>query len=330
MADREVLALNESTPQIEAAQSGDRYSFVREIVIADGITVSSAVADGATAVAFDLDSDNTLSTAGANLLRLSNNATPVFDFSYQGGIDHVNSGASTAAHSQSLNLNWTASGTETSSGQYSAVIGVNNRSTGTHSLVAGASNSNTSNYAYLFGSSNTGGGAYSIAVGDSNTSPGWGACFGRKASSNLVASLWVGGVPGSFSVGERQTGFLTATLNTTDATQTTLKVIGNDLVIPPDTTWAFSALLVARSDETDGNLSAAWRLEGCLTRDESGNTALVGSVTKTVIADGAAGAWDVTAEADDTNNALAIKVTGEAATNIRWVAKVDISQVTYA
>jgi len=41
-------------------------------------------------------------------------------------------------------------------------------------------------------------------------------------------------------------------------------------------------------------------------------------------------AWDATAEADNTNEALAIKVTGEAATNIRWVAKVDIAQVTYA
>ena len=73
-----------------------------------------------------------------------------------------------------------------------------------------------------------------------------------------------------------------------------------------------------------------WKLEGCLTRDESNNTALVGSVTTTVIADGAAGAWACDAVADDTNEALAIRGTGEAATNIRWVAKVDIAQVTYA
>ena len=37
----------------------------------------------------------------------------------------------------------------------------------------------------------------------------------------------------------------------------------------------------------------------------------------------------VSATADDTNEALQINVTGLASTNIRWVAVVDISQVSY-
>jgi len=119
--------------------------------------------------------------------------------------------------------------------------------------------------------------------------------------------------------------------STNDATETTLLIAGSAApVIPADTTWGFSALIAARSDEADGNLSGVWKIEGCLARDESSNTAIVGSVTVTSIADGHSAAWSVTAEADDTNEALAIKVTGEASTNIRWVAKVDISQVSFA
>ena len=103
------------------------------------------------------------------------------------------------------------------------------------------------------------------------------------------------------------------------------------MVIPADTTWAFNALIAARSDETDGNNSAIYKIEGGLKRDEAGNTAIVGSVTVTVIAaDTDAIPWSVTAEANDTTEALAIKVTGEAATNIRWTCKLDITQVGYA
>jgi len=279
-------------------------------------SVASSVADGAAANAFILNSA-ALTTTGANLLQIQNNATPVFDFSYQGGIDHVNSGASTAAHAQSLNLNWLGTTTQTSSGQYSVVIGQNNRATQRASVAIGATN-------YVAGTA-------SVALGELCTVSGdWSVALGLYAVVPHNSTVAYGG--GFFQVaGDAQNMTSTLFVATTNATQTTLATYSaGRLVIPADTTWAFSALVVARSDETDGNLSAVWRLEGCLTRDESSNTALVGSVTKTVIADGAAAAWDVTATADDTNEALAIQVTGEAATNIRWVAKVDISQVTYA
>jgi hypothetical protein len=42
-----------------------------------------------------------------------------------------------------------------------------------------------------------------------------------------------------------------------------------------------------------------------------------------------AAAWDVTLTADTTNGGLKIEVTGAAATNIRWVATVNTSEVTY-
>jgi len=154
---------------------------------------------------------------------------------------------------------------------------------------------------------------------------------GKYAANTHWNSSVIGGDRFSAS-GDAQVETVIVKIATTDATQTTL-TNGNtagpvNLIIPADTTWGFSALVAARSDETDGNLSGVWKIEGCLARDESSNTAIVGSVTVTTIADGHSAAWSVTAEAGATS--LDIKVTGQASTNIRWVAKVDISQVTFA
>lgn len=66
---------------------------------------------------------------------------------------------------------------------------------------------------------------------------------------------------------------------------------------------------------------AAYKFEGCITRDDSNNTTLE-ALTKTVIFEDDAN-WDATVEADDTNEALIIKVTGVAATSIQWTARLD-------
>jgi len=291
----------------------------------------SDVADGASANAYVFNTHNTFNTAGANLLRLSNNATPVFDLSFQGGIDHANSGASTAAHSQSLNLNFISNSAKTSSGQYSVVIGDYNTASAGRSVAIGESNTASGSYAVALGKSNTVSGANSFAVGLTNTVSNSGsAAFGTEA---LVANRSTIGLGATYldGVGDYQTSWTSLHAATTDGTQTAMTADTTAFVISADTTWVFSALVVGRSNEADGNESAAYRIEGCIARDESNNTALVGSVTVTTIAESAgAAAWSVTAEADDTNEALAIKVTGEAATAIHWSAKVDVSQVVFA
>jgi len=281
-----------------------------------GNNVVSDAANASSTAAHIFDTVYTFNIDGGNLISFRNNTTKVLDFSYQGGIDHVNSGASTAAHSQSLNLNWGSDTNKTSSGQQSVVIGNNNTASAYNSFAIGAS--------CLVSASN------SFATGVNNQVTQTNSFVSGKDAS--VPNKCTSGIGGAAFSSRGDVQVMTAVIKaaTTDATQTTMNAEGTDYVIPADTTWAFSALVVARSDETDGNLSAVWRLEGCLARDESSSTVIVGSVTKTVIADGAAAAWDVTATADDTNEALAIQVTGEAATNIRWVAKLDISQVGYA
>lgn len=53
----------------------------------------------------------------------------------------------------------------------------------------------------------------------------------------------------------------------------------------------------------------------------------MGGITKTALAEDTA-AWDVDVLADDANDALVIKVTGEAAKTINWVARVTTAEVT--
>jgi hypothetical protein len=59
----------------------------------------------------------------------------------------------------------------------------------------------------------------------------------------------------------------------------------------------------------------------------AGTTVLVNSAT-TVLDN--TPAWGMALSADTTNGGFKIEVTGAAATNIRWVATINTSEVTYA
>jgi hypothetical protein len=64
--------------------SGGGWADMTEAVWAGGS--QSEVADGASAIAFDLDTDNTYSTSGAKLLSLKNNTTEEFSVTYDGEV----------------------------------------------------------------------------------------------------------------------------------------------------------------------------------------------------------------------------------------------------
>jgi len=138
---------------------------------------------------------------------------------------------------------------------------------------------------------------------------------------------------GAFSsAGDAQSRTVTLRCSTTNGTQTVMTSDGsaqdtyNHLSLPNDTTYAFSALIVAR--RTDANdESAGWKIEGVIDRNATaGTTALVGSIIITTI--GGDSSWSVDAVADTAYGSLKILVTGEASKTIRWVAKVDTVEVT--
>ena len=118
---------------------------------------------------------------------------------------------------------------------------------------------------------------------------------------------------------------------TTNATVTEMFLDGTGgtrrMTLSNDSTWRFEIFIAAR--RTDANdESAAYEVKGAIDRNASAaTTAIVGGVSYNVTAEDTA-AWDITVDADTTNGALRIQVTGEAAKTIRWVAFVRTVEVT--
>lgn len=103
------------------------------------------------------------------------------------------------------------------------------------------------------------------------------------------------------------------------------------LIVPAETLWGFK-MLVTGVQFAGGAGSAGdagiYTFVGGIRRDNAGNTALVGSVTKVVVAEDT-GAWDVNVTANDSLESLVVTVTGAASNEILWEAKVEILETGY-
>lgn len=170
-------------------------------------------------------------------------------------------------------------------------------------------------------------------VGDTTTGMGRGAAGETTLISSAVKRLGANSrgietANGDFAVaGDARGSVLTARNSTSNATPTALFLNGSStrMTIATDTTWTFSCFVTARRTDAD-NESAGYKLEGVVDNN-AGTTALVGTVTTTILAEDTA-AWDVAATADNTNDALIVTVTGETAKTIRWVAVCRTVEVT--
>lgn len=174
---------------------------------------------------------------------------------------------------------------------------------------------------------------YSVAVGTSvqvNQRDAIG--LGREVKNDIRGKFAWGN--GRFStIGDSQAGstiLRAATSNGTPAVLTTNNTTAstdNQINLPANSAYAFSGIVVARQDAAAGTASAAWKIEGLIRREATASmTVLVGS---TVTAISNAPGWSLALSADTTNGGLAITGTGAAATNIRWVATVETSEVLY-
>jgi trimeric autotransporter adhesin len=134
--------------------------------------------------------------------------------------------------------------------------------------------------------------------------------------------------------GDAQLGIFSLRSDTTDATAEALTTdkgtagTTNQIVLPNNSAYAFHGTIVARQKASEGTASAAWKVEGLIRREGSaGTTVLVNSAT-TVLDN--TPAWGMALTANTSHGGLAITVTGAASTNIRWVATVNTSEVTYS
>lgn len=112
-------------------------------------------------------------------------------------------------------------------------------------------------------------------------------------------------------------------VQTTDDTETEL--VGPSTTyydIASGTTHAVEILVVG--EKSDGSEAAMWKVLVGI-KNVAGTTSLVGSDVTTTISN--TPGWTLSVSADDTNDRLAVKVTGVAATTIDWKAKITSVQV---
>ena len=180
----------------------------------------------------------------------------------------------------------------------------------------------------------TASGAFAVALGGSvNTASGEASyAYGKRSLADKVGKYAYGAQLVGTS-GATQAGMMVLIAATADATPKSLvsntNVAGttNQIILPNNSAYFFSGTVIARQQASGGTAVGAWEIKGAISRE---GTAATTTLVKSTIDDfNVPAGWVVALTADTTNGGLAITVTGAAATNIRWVATVNTSEVTY-
>lgn len=221
--------------------------------------------------------------------------------------------------------------------------GSSNTASGSSSSVAGGVSNNASGVNTFIGggSSNSASGTTSgILSGQDNLSNGTSSAIigGALGSARSIVGNFI--VPGSNAPisnvsGVSQSGMLVLGRATTDGTATVLtndiNLAGtiNQVILPNNSAYYFRGSVIA--NVTGGGNTKAWTFEGAIKRGaNAAATSIVGAViTNTIAQDAGASTWTISVAADTTNGGLRVQVTGQAATTIRWVCKVETTEVTY-
>jgi hypothetical protein len=245
----------------------------------------------------------------------------------QGSANSANVNAFGIAGGSATGVNAFAAGlSNTASGSYSvAMAGQSVQSIGQNSLAIGSGAISSGDTSVALGSGAFANSQYAIAIGRFNSTR---SIIGYTVVNN-------GGAPISTSNGVTQASVLILGKETTDATTSVITCNGlatssnNQLTLPNNSAYYVRGSCIATV--TGGGNTKAWSFEAVIKRGaNAAATSIVGAVIKNIVAaDAGAAAWDITISADTTNGALAVSVTGAAATTIRWVCRLDSTEVTF-
>ena len=169
------------------------------------------------------------------------------------------------------------------------------------------------------------GGYYHLAYNSSNGASHVAVLGGREAVVDKYGHEAFSAGRHSYR-GDCQKSILVGRAETLDATPTTMFLDGSPrrIIIRMHSGWAFSVYVIA-AEQGMANIKVFERT-GIIVSD---NGVIRISTVDTVGVDrtiGAPGAWSVAITPDNTNDAMNIEVTGEAATSIRWVARIELTE----
>jgi trimeric autotransporter adhesin len=307
-------------------------------------------------------------TLGANAKALNNYAMALGNGSSASGVGAIAIGtgqghATTAysSHAVAIGLstasgaNSTALGTSYASGSHSFAAAITNNTsgygaTGANSIAIGKQAKATGAYGTAIGDATQATASNSVCLGYYSQATGQGSlAFGYDTQATGLQSTAIGlaarnPINGSFKFaggkhqtsGDSQTGIFPLLAETTDATATAMVTYHNNsatastdnqVILPNNSAYFFSGTIIAREQASAGTDVGAWEIKGAIRREA--NAASTVLVKSTIDDFNVPTGWAVALTADTTNGGLAITVTGAAATNIRWVATVNTSEVTY-
>jgi len=325
----ELYAENPSSPTAPSATG------TNAVAIGDGAKAASLHAIGLGPGSW-ARSDNTFAVFG--------DAQPSSVAAVAIGLGTVASGAAATAlgrDSFSLNAGAVSLGKSRASGTNSFSTATANNSSsygasGANSVAIGQFTKAATSGAIAFGGAfATASGSQSLAIGRNVLAQQQSSVALGQHSLSAVAGKFAYSSKNFSATGDSQHGMCVLRQSTTDATPKVMLTDNpavsastiNQIILPNNSAYAFHGTIVARQQASQGTASAAWKIEGLIRREGSaGTTVLVNSAT-TVLDN--TPAWGMALSADTTNGGLKIEVTGAAATNIRWVATINTSEVTY-
>jgi hypothetical protein len=311
---------------VSAVASGSDSIAIGHFVTASG---SRSMAFGSAATSTTASATESLALGGRVTAGSAYSTAIGQNSSTQGSVATSNSGAMALGGSYASGTDSFAAAIASNTSSYGAkasgavAIGPTNLASGSSSLAIGGAGNTASGTqaAAVGGASNTASGTSSFVTGYLGTSAG--------IETKAVFSNGFSAVQGS-----SQFGLLTLKRTTTDATPLVMNVYdgtpgtANQVILPNNSAFTFTGTVVARQQASGGTQSAAWTVSGLIRREA--NAASTTLVTSTVTVISNVPGWTLALSADTTNGGLAVTATGAAATNIRWVATVQTSEVIYA
>lgn len=207
-------------------------------------------------------------------------------------------------------------------GAYSISIGWLNVA-GNRCTVIGGQSSDAGDNTIILGSwSSNMDGAYSCAIG------------GGQAHDWGTRNVWKYGLySGGLGEGKSQSGKIVLAKSTTDATQTNLQShsgaasTNNQLLLGADNlTWTIRGNIIGKS----GADHRSWEVKAVASRATGVSSVTIDMLSVSNLYQTAgASAWDVTMTVNTSTASLEVKVTGVAATTIKWVADIDTTEIGF-
>ena len=282
-------------------------------------------------------SNNTASGQYASILGGGNNTA-------SGGLSFIGGGTGNTSGGTKT---FVGGGEGNSTGAYSfgAIVGgQDNAITGGGYCFIGGGDSHTasSDYATIAGgTSNIASGQYSSVLGGnygkalknySSVIGGYGAntrnTYGAVAFAGANTTFGTGS-----GVGLQQARFAILSKATTDATPSTLTADGNVydtnnvLQVVTKSAYLVKGSVIAYSNASD--LARAWEFTAVV-KNTSGTPVLVGTpIINDIAYDSGASGWNLSITADSGTSSLKVEVTGQTSTTIRWVTKIDSTEVAF-